>query len=88
MSQLASELIEKVVKGDELSGREVAQLKAKQHIFIKGKHAIVVDVNKKGNTAELVYVKGRKAFGKEQYLDVPLSAKSTGVAMGKPSDEG
>lgn len=89
---LAEQLIdtyldEKVVKGKELSGKEVANLKAKQHIFIKGKHAVVVAVNKQGDNVELVYVKGRKAFGKEQYMDVPMKSTSTGVMMGKSVDD-
>lgn len=80
-------LSEKLVKGDHLSGKEVAALKPKQRVFINGKHAVVIDVNKSGNNIELVYVKGRKAFGKEQYLDVELASSKTPVQAGKDVEE-
>lgn len=89
MSQLAEQLIaEKIVAGQALSGREVSQLRPKQHIFVRGQHAVVVDVTTRGNNVELVYVKGRKAFGREQYMDIPLNASAamSGVAMGTERD--
>lgn len=83
---LAGQLIEKIVRGDTLSGSDVAKLKSKEHIFVNGKHAVVIDVNVKGDNVELVYVKGRKAFGREQYLDVKKSDSTTPVAAGKEKE--
>ena len=79
-------LTEKIVKGQFLSGKQVAALSPKQHIFVDGKHAVVVAVNVdfKKKSAELIYVKGRKAFGKEQYLDVAFTNKETFVQFGVP----
>lgn len=82
------EIKEKVVKGEFLTGREVAQLKQRQHIFIRGRHAVVVDVNRRGPNVELVYVKGRKAFGNEIYMDVPFNDMKTVIQMGVKLDPG
>ena len=87
MSNFAAQLIERVVKGDKLSGKQVSQLKSKQHIFVNGKHAVVVDAKVNGKNVELVYVKGRKAFGKEQYLDIPVDATTTDIMSGKSDDD-
>ena len=64
---------EKFDKGDALTGKQVATLKPKQHIFFDGKKAVVIAVNvdKKRRETELVYVKGRRAFGKEISVIIP-----------------
>ena len=85
---LAEQLIEKITKGEFLTGREVAQLSQREHIFVKGRHAAVVDVNRKGNIIELVYVKGRKAFGREQYMDIPFNDMKTVIQKGVKIDPG
>lgn len=87
MSSVAN-LIEKIIKGPELSGREVADLKYREHIFVNRRHAVVIDTKVKGNTVELVYVKGRKAFGPELYMDIPLNAPKTGILKGEKIDPG
>jgi len=68
-----------ISKGDTLSGADLLQLKPKQGILVKGRRAVVVDVTSKGDKVELIYVKGAKAFGKEQYLDVKKTDKETPV---------
>ncbi len=97
MVNLAEQLIdsylsgvsEKIVKGQFLSGKQVAALDPKQHIFVDGKHAVVVAVNVdfKRKSTELVYVKGRKAFGKEQYLDIAFTNKETFIQVGVPDED-
>lgn len=78
-----------IVKGPFLSGKQVAALSDKQHIFIDGKHAVVVsvDVSVKSKKSELVYVKGRKAFGREQYMDVPYNDMKTNIQAGVPNPD-
>ena len=85
---LGPQVDEKIIKGPELSGQEVTLLKYREHIFINGKHAVVIDVKHRGNNVELVYVKGRKAFGREQYMDVPFNSPRTGILMGQKVDPG
>ena len=81
-------LNEKYVKGEPLSGKEVAKLRSKEHVFVRGRHSVVVDVNVRGSNVELVYVKGRKAFGKEQYLDLRLGDRTTEVSQAYPIQPG
>lgn len=83
-----SHLDEKILKGEEMTGREIASLKPREHIFVKGKHAVVVDVSVKGLNVELIYVKGRKAFGREIYMDIPYDDRRTGILRGIMVDPG
>lgn len=70
-----------------LSAKEVAALKSKEHIFVNNLHSVVVDVATRGSNVELVYVVGRKAFGKEQYMDIPLATSRT-VIQSAQDDSG
>lgn len=79
-------LNERWIKGDVLSGKEVAKLTHRQHIFVNGKHSIVVDVNVRGDNVELIYVKGRKKFGREIYMDLKLSDRKTPILLAIPVD--
>ena len=74
-------LDEKQVKGLFLTGKQVAALSDKQHIFVGGKKAVVVTVNVdyKRKESNLVYVKGRKAFGKELDMVIPYNDMKTVV---------
>ena len=83
--QLIDELLEirygAVQKGAALTGADVAALAARQHILVDGQRSVVVDVSKKGNEVELVYIKGAKKFGKEKFLVVQMSDKETPVQL-------
>lgn len=81
-------LNEKLVPADSLSGKDIAKLKGRENIYVNGRRAVVVSVSTKGNTVELIYVKGRKVFGKEQYLDISLNATTTPVQSSKEVYEG
>lgn len=77
-------LSEKVRKGQVLSGKQIAALDSRQHIYVDGKHALVVDVNVnfRTKTVELIYIKGRKFFGREIYADYMFDDRPTNVRVG------
>lgn len=77
--RLISEIAEALVAGKSLSGKEVAELQPKQHVFINGKRAIVLDVLRSGSSVDLIYMTGTKLLGPEKTLTVPLSSSTSGV---------
>ncbi len=68
-----------VVKGDELSGSEIASLRPKQAILVKGKRAVVLGVVSKGNNIELTYAAGAKTFSRDRYLTIKKTDQKTSV---------
>jgi len=71
----------KIVKGEALSGKEVAYLlEPKQAILIKNKRGVVIDVNVEDNQVELIYALGVRSF-KERYYVCNLNDPSTDIKL-------
>jgi predicted Zn-ribbon and HTH transcriptional regulator len=78
--QLIDDIVkEKLVSGKPLSGPEVAELKPKQHVFINGRRAVIIDVSRQGNNVELVYMTGTRMYGPEKYLVVSANTSASPV---------
>lgn len=68
-----------VVKGETLSGSDVAALKPKQGILVDGRRAVVIDVEKSGSDVTLIYSKGVRKTGRDKIITVSVSDKETPV---------
>ena len=77
----SSDLLERVIKGDFLSGREVGALRPKQGILINGRRAVVIDVGDKGKEVELIFAYGVKSFKGESYVTVRKQDSATPVQL-------
>ena len=75
------------VKGKVLSGVEVSKLKYKKAILVNNKRAVVLDINVKGQEVEVVYTPGAKVSGRDRYISVKLSDKTTPIQLFTRVDE-
>jgi len=69
------------VKGESLSGAEVASLKPRDSIIVDGYRSRVIEVQRKGSEVTLVYVKGASSFGAERFLVVNYNDSVTAVQL-------